>query len=114
MKRDTLDKIVNRLEHLEPDELRHLFMRLASEKGLLQDVFDALRDGLILFDNEGNARFANKSACAMFNRPQHELLRMPFERLVGGTCHWDELRGSGVAITRDLHVIIRNQGITIS
>lgn len=104
MKRDTLDKIVNRLEHLEPDELRHLFLRLASEKGLLQDVFDALRDGLVLFDAEGNARFANKSACAMFNRPQHELLRMPFERLVGGTCSWDELSGSGVSITRDLHV----------
>ena len=104
MKRDTLDKIVNRLEHLEPDELRHLFMRLASEKGLLQDVFDALRDGLVLFDSDGHARFANKSACAMFNRPQHELLRMPFERLVGGTCSWDELCVSGVSITRDLHV----------
>lgn len=104
MKRDTLDKIVNRLEHLESAELRHLFMRLASEKGLLQDVFDALRDGLILFDAEGNARFANKSACAMFNRPLHELLRMPFERLVGGTCNWAELSGSGVAMTRDLHV----------
>ena len=104
MKPDTFDKILNRLEHLEPDELRHLFMRLASEKGLLQDVFDALRDGLILFDAEGNARFANKSACAMFNRPLNELLRMPFERLVGGTCCWQELSGSGVAITRDLHV----------
>ena len=104
MKRDTLDKIVNRLEHLEPDELRHLFMRLASEKGLMQDVFDALRDGLILFDAEGAACFANKSACAMFNRPRHELLRMSFERLVGGTCRWEELAGSGVAITRDLHV----------
>ena len=61
MKRDTLDKIVNRLEHLEPDELRHLFMRLAAEKGLMQDVFDALRDGLILFDADGAASFANKS-----------------------------------------------------
>ena len=104
MKRDTLDKIVNRLEHLEPDELRHLFMRLAAEKGLMQDVFDALRDGLILFDADGAASFANKSACAMFNRSRHELLRMPFERLVGGTCRWEELAGSGVAITRDLHV----------
>lgn len=104
MKRDTLDKIINRLEHLETDELRHLFIRLASEKGVLQDVFDALRDGLILFDADGKASFANKAACNLFNCPMHELLHMPFERLVGGTCRWDELSRSGVAITRDLHV----------
>ena len=104
MKRDTLDKIVNRLEHLDTEELRHLFMRLASEKGLLQDVFDALRDGLILFDSEGAPRFANKAACAIYGRSIKELLHVPFERLVGGTCTWQEVCGSGIAISRDLHV----------
>lgn len=104
IKRDTLDKILNRLEHLTPEELRQLFMRLASEKGLLQDVFDALRDGLILFDAEGSACFANRAACAIYNRPLNELLRVPFEHLVGGTCTWAEVRDSGLAITRDLHV----------
>ncbi len=104
MKRDTMDKIVSRLEHLGTEELRQLFMRLASEKGLLQEVFDALRDGLILFDADGSARFANKAACAIYNRPVKEMLREPFERLVGGTCTWEEVRNSGIAITRDLHV----------
>ncbi|MBQ2379996.1 MAG: PAS domain-containing protein [Akkermansia sp.] len=104
MKRDTMDKIVSRLEHLGTEELRQLFMRLASEKGLLQEVFDALRDGLILFDADGSARFANKAACAIYNRPIKEMLREPFERLVGGTCTWEEVRNSGIAITRDLHV----------
>lgn len=104
MNRDTMDKIVSRLDRLGTEELRQLFLRLASDKGLLQDVFDALRDGLILFDADGHARFANKAACAIYNRPLRELLRMPFERLVGGTCPWKELHGSGVAITRDLHV----------
>ncbi len=104
MKRDTMDKIVNRLEHLGTEELRQLFLRLASEKGLLQDVFDALRDGLILFDCDGVPRFANKSACAIYNRNIKELLHVPFERLVGGTCTWQEVCNSGIAISRDLHV----------
>ncbi len=104
IKRDTLDKIVSRLEHLGPEELRQLFMRLASEKGLLQDVFDALRDGLILFDAEGAPRFANKAACIIYNRSLKELLHVPFERLVGGTCTWREVSSGGLAITRDLHV----------
>ena len=104
MKQDTLDKLVSRLDHLDPEELRSVFMRLVSQKGLLQDVFDALRDGIILFDPEGQARFANKAAATIYARPLRELLRTPFETLTGGTCHWDDLRNSGIAITRDLQV----------
>ncbi len=104
MKRETLSKIVERLDSLDPGELRQLFMRMASEKGLLQDVFDALRDGMVLFDAEGRAGFANKAAEAIYARPLRELLKEPFEVLVGGTCKWSELVGSGVAITRDLQV----------
>ncbi len=104
MKRDTMDKIMSRLEHLGTEELRQLFMRLASEKGLLQDVFDALRDGLILFDAEGTPRFANKAACDIYGRHIKDLLHVSFERLVGGTCTWQEVCNSGIAISRDLHV----------
>ena len=104
MKQDTIDKLVTRLDHLSPEELRSVFMRLVSDKGLLQDVFDALRDGIILFDAGGHARLANKAAAAIYARPLRELLRTPFETLTGGTCRWEDLCNSGIAITRDLQV----------
>lgn len=104
MKRDTIDKIVNRLDSLDKEELRQVFLRLASDKGLLQDVFDALRDGLILFDSEGQARFANKAAATIYGRSLRELLSVPFEVLVGNTCSWEDLKESGIAISRDLQV----------
>ena len=104
MKQDTLDKLVSRLDHLDPEELRSVFMRLVSQKGLLQDVFDALRDGIILFDPEGQARFANKAAATIYARPLRELPRTPSETLTGRTCHWDDLRNTGIATTRDLQV----------
>lgn len=104
MKQDTLDKLVTRLDHLDPEELRSVFMRLVSEKGLLQDVFDALRDGIILFDPRGQARFANRAAAEIYARPLRELLTTPFETLTCGTCCWEDLRNSGIAITRDLQV----------
>ena len=104
MKKDTLDKIVSRLDSLSTDELRRIFLRMASDKGLLQDVFDALRDGLILFDTEGHARLANHAAAKIYARPLHELLTVPFETLVGNTCRWEDLRNSGIAISRDLQV----------
>ena len=65
MNKDTLDKIVSRLDRLGTEELRQLFLRLASDKGLLQDVFDALRDGLILFDASGVRAFC-KQGCGAY------------------------------------------------
>lgn len=104
MKPDTIEKIASRLDKLSPEDVRQLFLRLASEKGLLQEVFDALRDGIILFDTDGQARFANKAACTIYSRSLRELLQEPFERLVGGACTWADLRNSQAAIMRDLHV----------
>ncbi|MGN0829397.1 MAG: nitrogen regulation protein NR(II) [Akkermansia sp.] len=104
MKQNTLDKIVNRLDALGPDELRQIFLRLAADKGLLQDVFDSLHDGLILIDSKGQARMANRAAAAIYGKPLHELLRVPFDELVGHTVAWQELRGSGIAIRKDLQV----------
>lgn len=104
MKHDTLDKILARLDALEQGELRQVFLRLAADKGLFQEVFDTLRDGIILFDETGKARFANKAAAAIYARPLQELLNVPFELLTGHTCLWEELKDSGVAITRDLQV----------
>lgn len=104
MKPDTIEKIASRLDKLSPEDVRRLFLRLAAEKGLLQEVFDALRDGIVLFDADGSARFANKAACSIYNRPMRELLKETFERLVGGSCTWSELRASKAAIMRDVHV----------
>lgn len=104
MNPQTLDKIVNRLDTLDTAELRQVFLRMAADKGLLQDVFDTLRDGLVLFDREGKARMANKAAASIYGKPLRELLSMPFEELAGHTISWEELRGSGIAITRDIQV----------
>ena len=104
MKQDTLDKLITRLDHLTPEELRSVFMRLVSEKGLLQDIFDTLRDGIILFDPSGQARFANRAAADIYARPLRDLLNTPFETLTGGTCRWEDLCNSGIALTRDLQV----------
>ena len=104
MKKETFEKIVERLDQLSSDELRQLFVRLSAERGLLQDVFDALRDGIVLFDIEGRASFTNKAALRIYACSQRELLNESFETLVGNTCTWADLQSSGVALTRDLQV----------
>ena len=86
MRKDTIEKIASRLDNLSPKDVRQLFLKLAAEKGLLQEVFDSLRDGLILFTADGTPRFANKAACSIYNRPLRELLRESFDHLAAGAC----------------------------
>lgn len=104
MKKETLDKIMARIDRMDRDDVQSLIMRLAADRGLFQDVFDALRDGLILFDPAGVPTFANRAACRMYGKSMRDLLKLPFETLVGMTCTWRELKECGLAITRDLFV----------
>ncbi len=104
MKKETLDKIVDRLDRLSPRELRQLFSRLSAEKTLLGDILNTLRDGIILFSDNGYASFANKVALRIYGRSLRELRDVPFASLVGDTCSWEEFSQSGVALTRDLQI----------
>lgn len=104
MKKQTFDKLFARLHQLAPSELRQLFLRLSEEKGMLEDIFDALRDGVILFGDEGKVHFINKAATEIYKRSRAELMKVNFEQLNCGTCSWDELRESGATITRDVQI----------
>ncbi len=104
MKQGIIDKLSERMDSLSPQELRQIFMRMAADHGLMEDVFDALRDGLILFGDDGKARVANRAACKIYGKEKRDLLLVSFSDLVGGTCAWEDLQQSGIAISRDLHV----------
>ncbi len=105
MNRDTIEKVAARLDMLSGADIRRLFLRLGAENSLLQEVCDALGDGLILFSADGLPLFANRAACNIYNRPLRELLKESFERLAAGACSWGELRAAGSAsIVRDVQV----------
>ena len=105
MNRDTIEKIATRLDKLSAADVRGLFLRLGAENSLLQEVCDALSDGLILFSTEGTPLFANRAACAIYNRSLRDLLKEPFERLAAGACSWEDLRrADSASIVRDVQV----------
>lgn len=104
MKKETLDKLVARIDRMGKADVQSLLLRLAAEKGLFQEVFESLRDGLILFDEKGKAFFANRAAAKIFDKPVQYLLNLSFETLVGKTCTLAQLSESKLAISRDLQV----------
>lgn len=62
MKSKFLDKLIERLDRLDPQSLQTQFLRLTREKGLLEAVFNALQEGVVVLDGRGRINYANNAA----------------------------------------------------
>lgn len=62
MKSGFLDKLIERLDKLDPQSLQTHFLRLAQEKGLLETIFQAVQEGIVVLDGEGRISYANRAA----------------------------------------------------
>jgi PAS domain S-box-containing protein len=65
MKAEFLDKLIEKLDKLDPQNLQAQFLRLWQEKGLLEAVFNVLHDGIIVLDPDGAIAYANSAAASM-------------------------------------------------
>ena len=90
MKSAFLDKLIERLDRLDPGSLQTQFLRLASEQGLLETIFNAMREGLIVLDHTGRSPTptARRASCWGFlgSRgraiPSRYLREIEWERLL--------------------------------
>jgi two-component system, sporulation sensor kinase E len=62
MKTGFLDKLIGRLDKLDAGSLQTQFLRLAGEKGLLETIFHAIQEGIIVLDAGGRITYANRAA----------------------------------------------------
>lgn len=65
MKSAFLEKLIERLDKLDAGSLQTQFLRLAGEKGLLETIFHAIQEGLIVLDGRGKITYANRAAESM-------------------------------------------------
>ena len=63
MKAGFLDKLIERIDRVAPDEVQAHLLRLIEEKGLLEGVFQALQEGVLLTDPQGTITYVNSAAC---------------------------------------------------
>ena len=50
MKSGFLDRLIGRLDRLDPESLQTHFLRLVQEKGLLETIFQSIQEGVIVID----------------------------------------------------------------
>ena len=65
MKTAFWNKLIERLDKLDPGSVQAQFLRLASERGLLETIFHALREGILVLDADGRIVYANRGACRL-------------------------------------------------
>lgn len=103
MKPGFLDKLLARIDRIDPAEARQLLDRLVREKGFLEQVFEALHEGVIVLDEDGEITFINGAGCRFFGVKAEAAPGMRLAAMIPGL-DWDSLAKPGMAVSRDLEV----------
>ncbi|MEO8351842.1 MAG: ATP-binding protein [Chthoniobacteraceae bacterium] len=103
MKSGFLDKLIERLGRVDPEDVQNYLLRLSDEKGFLETIFNAIHEGVIVTDLEGRINYLNRSACELFALERDECLGRPLvERLRG--LEWSRLVENDKIVSRDMEV----------
>lgn len=103
MKPGFLDKLLARIDRIDPAEARQLLDRLVREKGFLEQVFEALHEGVIVLDEAGEITFINGAACRFFGIDAEQAPGTPLASRIPGL-DWASLAKPGMAVSRDLEI----------
>lgn len=56
------DRLVARIDKLNPESLQAQMLRLAQERGFLETIFQTIQEGVLVLDDEGRLLYANRAA----------------------------------------------------
>jgi signal transduction histidine kinase len=103
MKSGFLDKLIERLGRIGPEDVQNYLLQLAQEKGLIETVFNAIQEGIIVTDANGRITYVNDAACELFGlEPDNSIGKRLDERVRG--LDWKSLSHSQGAISRDMEI----------
>lgn len=83
-KNTSLDRVLGRLDSLDSVNLANLVQRLARERGLFEDIFNTLQEGVLVISAAGEIVYANASAHALIGLSKEDLSGATLWRLVPG------------------------------
>jgi signal transduction histidine kinase len=103
MKAGFLEKLIERLGRIGPEEVQNYFLRLAQEKGFLETVFNAIQEGIIVTDSKGRITYLNDAACELFGLEAGDAVGKRLDERVRGL-DWESLTQSGGPVSRDMEI----------
>src|SRR5258705_10008002 len=103
MKSGFLDKLIERLGRIGPEDVQNYLLQLAQEKGLIETVFNAIQEGIIVTDAKGRITYVNDAACELFGIEAEGSIGKRLDERVRGL-DWKSLSHSESAISRDMEI----------
>jgi signal transduction histidine kinase len=103
MKAGFLEKLIERLGRIGPEEVQNYFLRLAQEKGFLETVFNAIQEGIIVTDSNGRITYLNEAACGLFGLEAAEAIGKQLGQRIRGL-DWESLTKSGGPVSHDMEI----------
>jgi PAS domain S-box-containing protein len=103
MKSGFLDKLIERLGRIGPEDVQNYLLQLAQEKGLIETVFNAIQEGIIVTDAKGRITYVNDAACDLFGLEGENAIGKRLDERVRGL-DWKSLSQSPGAVSRDMEI----------
>ena len=103
MKAGFLEKLIERLGRIGPEDVQNYFLRLAQEKGFLETVFNAIQEGIVVTDSKGRITYLNDAACGLFGLEVGEAIGKRLDERIGGL-DWGSLTQSGGPVSHDVEI----------
>ncbi len=98
-----IDKLLKKMDRLEPAEVQGVVLELMKEKGFLEKTFQALQEGVILLDPDGFVTYVNSASCQLFGFQEQQVIGQKLTQGMRGL-DWAELLKPGTVVSRDLEV----------
>ncbi len=103
MKAGFLEKLIERLGRIGPEDVQNYFLRLAQEKGFLETVFNAIQEGIIVTDSKARITYLNDAACGVFGLEAGEAIGKRLDERIRGL-DWESLTRSGGPVSHDMEI----------
>ena len=103
MKAGFLEKLIERLGRIGPEEVQNYFLRLAQEKGFLETVFNAIHEGIIVTDSMGRVTLFERCGLQIVWTGGSRRHRKRLDERVRGL-DWGSLTRSGGPLSRDMEI----------
>jgi len=98
-----LDKVLGRINRLDPEGLQTVVQRLARERSFLETLFNTIEDGVLVVDESGRVIYLNQAVNHLLGLQQQDAEGQQITRLLPGL-DWTELlsrdRAGGPQVVR--------------
>ncbi len=101
--RTFLDKLLHRIDRVNPDELQNYVQRMTREKGFLETIFNSLQEGILVLDPETTIIYVNHSVERLVGLNMEEAVGQPVGKYLRNV-DWKKLVTSRQIVSRDLEI----------